>query len=151
MDFGIFVPCHRMDDSVSTREVYDQALETVRLADDAGFRIAWFPEHHLIHYYSCLHAQIEEQIAELKPARRPRWAVSRMTFVGETTAEALQAMEVVQISHRIFTHLFRNQATVKGGFTVPDPVDDEYPTETLLANLVAGTPEACVEKLRMYE
>jgi alkanesulfonate monooxygenase SsuD/methylene tetrahydromethanopterin reductase-like flavin-dependent oxidoreductase (luciferase family) len=303
MDFGIFVPCHRMDDSVSTRELYDQALEMVRLADDAGFRIAWFPEHHLIHYYSCpsplmfavkaaavtkqirvgaailvmpyynplrlageigladhltggrfeigvgrgafeyefdrfgidekigaarlregmeivhglltqedfsyegttcrfgpatsvprsrqqphppvwvaarspdtigwalrhgynllstpwrepfsrverLHAQIEEQIAEVKPARRPRWAVSRMTFVGESTAEALQAMEVIQISHRIFTHLFRNQATVKGGFTVPDPVEDEYPTETLLANLVAGTPEACVEKLRLYE
>lgn len=303
MDFGIFVPCHRMDDTVSTRELYDQALDMVRLADDAGFRIAWFPEHHLIQYYSCpsplmfavkaaavtsrirvgaavlvmpyynplrlageigladhltggrfeigvgrgafeyefdrfgidetigaarlregmevvqglltqedfayegttcrfgpatavprplqrphppvwvaarspdtigwalrqgynllstpwrepfarverLHAQIQELIAAVAPARRPLWAVSRMTFVGETTVEALEAMEVVRVSHRIFMHLFRNQATVKGGFTVPDPVEDEYPAETLLANLVAGTPETCVEKLRRYE
>jgi hypothetical protein len=52
MDFGLFVACHRFDESVSTREVYDQALEMVELADEAGFRIAWFPEHHLIHYIS---------------------------------------------------------------------------------------------------
>jgi len=47
MEFGPFVPCHRFDDRVSVAELYDQALEPVRLADDAGFTTAWFPEHHL--------------------------------------------------------------------------------------------------------
>src|SRR5438067_21846 len=53
MDFGLFVACHRFDESLSTSAVYEQALEMVELADQAGFRVAWFPEHHLIHYISC--------------------------------------------------------------------------------------------------
>src|SRR5712691_8198960 len=53
MDFGLFVACHRFDESPSSRDVYEQALEMVDLADEAGFRVAWFPEHHLIHYISC--------------------------------------------------------------------------------------------------
>jgi alkanesulfonate monooxygenase SsuD/methylene tetrahydromethanopterin reductase-like flavin-dependent oxidoreductase (luciferase family) len=32
-----------------------------------------------------------------------------------------------------------------------EPVDDEYSREQLLANLVAGSPETCVEKVREYE
>ena len=303
MDFGIFVPCHRMDDGVSTPELYAQAMDMVRLADDAGFRVAWFPEHHLVQYYSCpsplmfavkaaaltrrirvgaailvipyynplrlagelgmadvltggrleigvgrgafeyefdrfgidekigaarlregmevvqglltqedfsysgstisfgpatavprslqqphppiwvaarspdtirwalqqgydllstpwrepfsrvefLYNQTMQLVDEVQPAKRPRIAVSRMTFVGDTDGEALEAMRVIQVSHRIFTRLFRNQATVKGGFTTPEPVDDEYTAEQFLANLVAGSPESCVEKLTMYE
>ncbi len=53
MDFGLFVACHRLHDGIAAAEVFDQALEMVELADDAGFRTAWFPEHHLIHYISC--------------------------------------------------------------------------------------------------
>jgi alkanesulfonate monooxygenase SsuD/methylene tetrahydromethanopterin reductase-like flavin-dependent oxidoreductase (luciferase family) len=84
MDFGLFVACHRFDESLSARDVYDHALDAVRLADEAGFRTAWFPD-------------------------------------------------------------------VKGGFTPPDPVADEFTSEQLLANLVAGTPDVVVEKLRQYE
>src|SRR5436190_19832997 len=53
MDFGLFAACHRFDESLSASTLYEQALEMVELADEAGFRIAWFPEHHLIHYISC--------------------------------------------------------------------------------------------------
>lgn len=303
MDFGLFVPCHRLDDSVSQAEVFENALETVALAEDAGFRIAWFPEHHLIQYIACpsplmlavkaasrtrrirvgtaimvmpyynplrlageigmadiltegrleigvgrgafdyefsqfgvneqiaaqrlregmdivegllttddfeyhgesqsfgpatavpkplqkpyppvwvaarspdtirwaigrgysqlatpwrepfervetLYRQYQQIVADVRPATRPRFALSRMTFVGATDGEALEAMRWVQTHHRVFTRLFRNQATVKGGFAAPEPVEDEYPPERLLANLVAGSPETCVEKLRMYE
>jgi flavin-dependent trigonelline monooxygenase, oxygenase component len=303
MDFGLFVACHRFDDAVSTREVYDQALEMVELADEAGFRTAWFPEHHLIHYISspsplmfAVHAaartrrirlgtailvipyynplrlageigmadvltegrleigvgrgafeyefdrfRIDEHIAAARlrdgmaivrglltqedfayegetcsfgpatsvprplqqphppiwvaarspatitwaiangyhllstpwrepfarvetlyrqvrdlaaaagVARPPRFAVSRMSFVGSTDGEALEAMRPIQLNHRLFTGLFRNTATVTGGFAVPGPSGDEFDPEQLLANLVAGSPETVVEKLRMYE
>jgi alkanesulfonate monooxygenase SsuD/methylene tetrahydromethanopterin reductase-like flavin-dependent oxidoreductase (luciferase family) len=303
MDFGLFVACHRFDAALSARDVYDNALDAVRLADEAGFRTAWFPEHHLIQYIACpsplmmavnaaavtrrirvgaailvipyynplrlagelgmadvltggrleigvgrgafeyefdrfgiderigaarlregmevvqglltqddfaftgetirfgpatavprplqqphppiwvaarspdtirwalqhgydllatpwrepfsrvqaLHAQVEALVAEVKPVRRPRLAVSRMSFVAETRDEALRAMEAIRVNHRIFTRLFRNQAEVKGGFTRPDPVADEFTAEQLLANLVAGTPDDVVEKLRQYE
>jgi len=303
MDFGLFVACHRFDESPSTSEVYEQALEMVEFADQAGFRIAWFPEHHLIHYISCpsplmmavkaasrttrirlgtailvipyynplrlagelgmadiltggrleigvgrgafeyefdrfrideriaaarlrdgmavvqgllthddfsydgetcsfgpatavpkplqtphppiwvaarspdtikwaigngynllstpwrepfsrvetLYRQVQALVAEVKPARLPRFAVSRMTFVGSSDGEALDAMRVIQTNHRIFTALFRNQADVKRGFTAAEPVGDEFTPEQLLANLVAGSPETCVEKLKCYE
>jgi alkanesulfonate monooxygenase SsuD/methylene tetrahydromethanopterin reductase-like flavin-dependent oxidoreductase (luciferase family) len=303
MDFGIFVPCHRVDESVSTQELYRQALEQVQLAEQAGMRIAWFPEHHLVHYYSCpsplmfavkaaaatrrirlgtailvipyynplrlagelgmadiltdgrleigvgrgafeyefdrfgidehigaarlregmeiiqglltqddftysgetisfgpatavpkplqrpyppiwvaarspdtvkwavqqgysllatpwrepfarvefLYGNVQKIVNDVKPARRPRFAVSRMTFVGRTREEALAGMEPIQTSHRIFTKLFRNQATVKGGFTKVEPVEDEFSAEQLLANLTAGTPDEVVEKLKQYE
>src|SRR5207249_3723101 len=98
-----------------------------------------------------LYNQFTQLVEELRPARKPKFALSRMTFVGSTDGEALEAMGVVQVHHRIFTRLMRNQATVKGGFTAPEPVEDEYGPERLLANLVAGSPETCVEKLRLYE
>src|SRR5215470_3106467 len=303
MDFGLFVACHRFDESPSTSDVYEQALEMVEFADQAGFPIAWFPEHHLIHYISCpsplmmavkaasrttrirlgtailvipyynplrlagelgmadiltggrleigvgrgafeyefdrfridehiaaarlrdgmavvqgllthddfsydgetcsfgpatavpkplqtphppiwvaarspdtikwaigngynllstpwrepfsrvetLYRQVQALVAEVKPARLPRFAVSRMTFVGSSDGEALDAMRVIQTNHRIFTALFRNQADVKRGFTAAEPVGDEFTPEQLLANLVAGSPETCVEKLKCYE
>jgi alkanesulfonate monooxygenase SsuD/methylene tetrahydromethanopterin reductase-like flavin-dependent oxidoreductase (luciferase family) len=47
--------------------------------------------------------------------------------------------------------LFKNQADVKGGFTEPEPVEDEYSREQLLENLVAGSPTTCLEKVRAYE
>ena len=53
MDFGIFIPCHRLDDSVSERETINNALEIAQLADEAGFSVAWFPEHHLVQYIAC--------------------------------------------------------------------------------------------------
>ncbi len=46
---------------------------------------------------------------------------------------------------------FRNQAEVKRGFASAEPVGDEFTPEQLLANLVAGSPETCVEKLKRYE
>jgi flavin-dependent trigonelline monooxygenase, oxygenase component len=303
MDFGLFAACHRFDESLSTAAVYEQALEMVELADEAGFRVAWFPEHHLIHYISCpsplmmavkaasrterirlgtailvipyynplrlageigmadvltggrleigvgrgafeyefdrfgideriaaarlrdgmavvrglltqddfsyagetcsfgpatavprprqsphppiwvaarspdtirwaidsgynllstpwrepfsrvetLHAQVRALVAEVKPPVAPRFAVSRMTFVGATDGEALDAMSAIQTNHRLFTRLFRNQADVRRGFTAPEPVGDEFTPEQLLANLVAGSPETCVDKLKQYE
>ena len=303
MDFGLFAACHRFDESLSTAAVYEQALEMVELADEAGFRVAWFPEHHLIHYISCpsplmmavhaasrterirlgtailvipyynplrlagelgmadvltggrleigvgrgafeyefdrfgideriaaarlrdgmaivrgllteddfsykgetcsfgpatavprplqrpyppiwvaarspdtikwaihhgynllstpwrepfsrvetLYNQVKGLVAEVKPPVPPRFAVSRMTFVGATDGEALDAMRAIQTNHRLFTGLFRNQADVKRGFASAEPVGDEFTPEQLLANLVAGSPETCVEKLKRYE
>ena len=303
MDFGLFVPCHRFDAKVSVQELYRQMQDMVSLADEAGFKTAWFPEHHLVQYfvspsplmwmvnaagrtkrirlgaailvipyynplrlageigmadhlcdgrleigvgrgafeYEFDRFGITEQIgaerlregmeiveglltqddfsyrgktcsfgpatAVPRPLQQPhppiwvaarspdtiawamrrgynllttpwrdpfsriakhhaavmdiakaegittppRLAVSRMTYVGSSDGDALDAMADIQVSHRIFMRLFTNQAEVKGGFTEPVPVDDEYPKEQLLENLVAGSAATCVEKVRQYE
>jgi alkanesulfonate monooxygenase SsuD/methylene tetrahydromethanopterin reductase-like flavin-dependent oxidoreductase (luciferase family) len=97
------------------------------------------------------HEQVMQIAAEVGVTKPPKLAVSRMTFVGATDGDALEAMADIQVSHRIFMRLFRNEATVKGGFTLPEPVDDEYSREQLMENLVAGSPATCVEKVRAYE
>ena len=303
VDFGLFVPCHRIDASSSQKEVIDRALEMAEFADEAGFQTAWFPEHHLIQYIACpsplmlavkaaertkrirlgtailvipyynplrlageigladlltdgrlelgvgrgafqyqfdrfgvdekiasrrlvegmeivegllqhndfeyrseglsfgpstavpkplqeprppiwvagrsadtvrwavergynqlatpwrepferveaIYKQFKEIVDAVRPSKRPKFGLSRMTYVGETDEEACNAMRDVQIHHRIFTRLFTNTATVSGGFAAPDPVQDEYSRERLAGNLVAGSPETCINKLRMYE
>ena len=88
---------------------------------------------------------------EVQPVKRPKYAVSRMSYVADTDGAALDAMKMVTQHHRIFTHLFTGTAQVHGGFTVPDPVENEYSEERLLENLVAGSPDTCVEKLGRYE
>lgn len=303
MDFGLFIPCHRLDDSATEREVINRAVQMAELAEEAGFTTVWFPEHHMIQYIACpsplmlaikvasrtkrirvgtaimvlpyydprrlageigladvltdgrlelgfgrgafkyeferfgidevsgaarlresmevLHGLMTEeefefhgetisfgpstavprplqkphppvwiaarsrdtvkwalargyhQIAtpwrepfervarsfeqfseveqEVKPATPSKYAVSRMSFVGETDGEALKAMRVVTQHHRIWTRLFTGRAEVHGGFVVPDPVEDEYSEERLFDHLLAGAPDTCVEKLRRYE
>ena len=97
------------------------------------------------------HEQVTQIAAAVGASKSPTLAVSRMTYVGKTDGDALDAMADIQVSHRIFTHLFKNQADVKGGFTEPEPGEDEYSREQLLENLVAGSPATCVEKVRAYE
>ena len=303
MDFGIFIPCHRLDDSVSEKDTFANALEVAKLADEAGFRIAWFPEHHLVQYIACpsplmlavaaaartkrirvgtaimvipyynplrlageigladilcegrleiglgrgafsyefdrfgvneeiasrrlrdgmevldgllkpddfefrgkslsfgpstavpkpvqrphppiwvagrsadttrwtiehgynqlatpwresfervelSYRQFTKTVDEVRPVKRPKYGLSRMTYVGADEDDALRAMSDVQTHHRIFTRLFTNTAVVERGFTRPDPVEDEYSREKLRDNLVAGSAATCVEKLRRYE
>jgi alkanesulfonate monooxygenase SsuD/methylene tetrahydromethanopterin reductase-like flavin-dependent oxidoreductase (luciferase family) len=298
MDFGIFIPCHRLDDSISEQDTIADALEVTKLAEQAGFSTAWFPEHHLVQYIACpsplmlavaaaartrrirvgtailvvpyydprrlageigladilcdgrleiglgrgafnyefdrfgvdehiaaqrlrdgmevidgllkrdnfeyegrtstvvpkplqrphppmwvacrspdttrwaiergynllatpwrepferverLYRQFSRIADEVRPAKRPKFAISRMTYVGADDDEALRAMQDVQTHHRVFTRLFNNTATVERGYTRPDPVEDEYSAELLLDNLVAGSATTCVEKLRRYE
>jgi len=125
--------------------------DTIKWAIGHGYGLLSTPWREPFARVETLYRQYQQIVADVRPATRPRFALSRMTFVGATDGEALEAMRWVQTHHRVFTRLFRNQATVKGGFAAPEPVEDEYPPERLLANLVAGSPETCVEKLRMYE
>jgi flavin-dependent trigonelline monooxygenase, oxygenase component len=60
-------------------------------------------------------------------------------------------VSIAELYDQALMRLFKNQAVVKGGFTEPEPVEDEYTKEQLLENLVAGSPATCVEKVRAYE
>ena len=304
MEFSLFVPCHRFDSAVSEREVLGLALRSAEMADEAGFRTVWFPEHHMVQYIACpsplqlavaaaqrtkrvrvgtaiivlpyydprrlageigmadvlsegrlevgfgrgafqyefdrfgidpgigtarLHegmdiiegllsqedfeyrgetisfgpstsvprplqkphppiwisgrspesirwllgrgynqlatpwresfSYVEEnygQFTRLRDEVAPKgkqlkYGISRMSFVGETDGEARDAMRDVAVNHRAFTRLFTNTAAVKGGFVQADPVDNEFTEEALFNNLVAGSPETVIEKLKAYE
>ncbi len=48
MKFHIAINLERMDDSASMPEVRDHTLDMVKMADRAGFEIAWAAEHHAL-------------------------------------------------------------------------------------------------------
>ena len=50
MEFGLFNLLSRRDESQTINSIVEEAAETVKLADQAGFTTAWFPEHHYSNY-----------------------------------------------------------------------------------------------------
>ena len=53
MKFGLFNLMTQLDRSTSTREIVADTVSMVQLADDIGFDIAWFAEHHFSNYSIC--------------------------------------------------------------------------------------------------
>jgi alkanesulfonate monooxygenase SsuD/methylene tetrahydromethanopterin reductase-like flavin-dependent oxidoreductase (luciferase family) len=50
MDFGQFNLMSYRTPGTPTAEVYDLAVEQVKAADQAGFAVSWFAEHHFSNY-----------------------------------------------------------------------------------------------------
>ena len=50
MEFGIFNLISRRSENQTISGIIEEAGETVKLADQAGFSTAWFPEHHYSNY-----------------------------------------------------------------------------------------------------
>ncbi len=48
MKFHLAINLERMDDSLDMRDVRDHTLEMVKIADRAGFEVAWAAEHHAL-------------------------------------------------------------------------------------------------------
>lgn len=126
--------------------------ESMRWIASRGYNQLATPWREPFSYVEESYGQFSRIRDEAAPeGKTPKYAISRMSFVGETDGEALDAMKDVAINHRAFTRLFTNTATVKGGFVQADPVEGEYSDDKLLANLVAGSPETVIEKLKAYE
>ena len=53
MEFGIFNLMGSRDPEKPTAEVFAEVAEQTRLADEFGYAIAWFAEHHFSNYCLC--------------------------------------------------------------------------------------------------
>jgi len=53
MHLGLFSLMPQRDRNKSARRVYSEMAEQVKLAEAAGFEIAWFAEHHFSNYCLC--------------------------------------------------------------------------------------------------
>ena len=53
MEFGIFNLMGSRDPAKPTAEVFAEVAEQARLADEFGYKVAWFPEHHFSNYCRC--------------------------------------------------------------------------------------------------
>jgi len=87
---------------------------------------------------------------------RPRFMTMRHTGVYAKRGGEAPFIAAIQRQGRQFENLFRALAPVVEGFPLdPDPAlltnQAEYAAECLMQNLVLGTPDEVIEKLRRYE
>ena len=87
---------------------------------------------------------------------RPTWALMRHTAVYDSADQWMVPVEAAQRQLSQFENLFKNLGDVHNGFPRTIPMDQvanaaDYEPVTLSENLVFGTPDEVVAKLRRYQ
>ena len=100
--------------------------------------------------------RFEDALAKAPGVTRPRFMTMRHAGVYEKPQDADVFCQAVARQGARFENLFKNLAPVIDGFPQPAPPElltnqDQYARETVLANLMFGTPDQVIEKLKPYE
>jgi len=100
--------------------------------------------------------QFDASVAAHPGAATPTWALMRHTAVYGSPDEWMVPVEVAQRQLSQFENLFKNLGDVENGFPAAIPMDRvanaaDYEPTTLSENLVFGTPDEVIAKLRRYE
>jgi len=100
--------------------------------------------------------QFDASVAAHPGAATPMWALMRHTAVYDSPDEWMVPVEAAQRQLSQFENLFKNLGDVHEGFPKAIPMDQvanaaDYEPTTLSQNLVFGTPEEVIAKLKRYE
>ena len=100
--------------------------------------------------------QFDESVAAHPNHDAPTWALMRHTAVYDSADEWMVPVEAARRQLSQFENLFKNLGDVEDGFPRAIPMEEvanaaEYEPRSLSENLVFGTPDEVIEKLRMYE
>lgn len=100
--------------------------------------------------------RMDDAMAAHPEAPRPVFAMMRHTSVYEDDAGRTASIEAVQSILGQFENLFRNLGDVVNGFPKQIALEslanrDEYNAEMLEENLMFGSPEVVIEKLKRYQ
>ena len=101
-------------------------------------------------------SRFEDALAASPGVARPRFMTMRATGIYEKPGEADVFIQSIQRQGRQFENLFRKLAPIVNGFPQePDPAllvnQAEYESANLLQNLILGTPDEAIAKLKPYE
>jgi len=101
-------------------------------------------------------ARLDEAIAKNDGVYTGQWAVMRHTSVYETDADRQNAIDSIRVQLSQFGNLLMKSGDVINGFPEQVPLDSlegnaRVDPEMLEENLMFGTPDQVVEKLRGYE
>ncbi len=101
-------------------------------------------------------SQLDEAIAAHPDAHRPTFALMRHTALYEDAAGREAAIKAIQRVLGQFENLFRNPGDVNNGFPKQIPLEEltdreQHKAEMLEENLMFGSPEDVIAKLRRYE
>lgn len=101
-------------------------------------------------------AHLDDAVAKAQAAQRPRMTAMRYSAVWANERDADLYVRSMQRQSAQFENLFKQLGAVTNGFAKEVDLDslahrDEYRPETLRENLMFGTPDEVIAKLREYE
>ncbi|KRO89671.1 MAG: luciferase [Rhodobacter sp. BACL10 MAG-121220-bin24] len=100
--------------------------------------------------------RLSEAMTNNPGSRRPVMAMMRHTAVYEKTSDWMVPVHAAQRQLSQFENLFKNMDNVTNGFPKGIPLNQlgnraEYDPEMLSQNLMFGTPEQIISKLKLYQ
>lgn len=101
-------------------------------------------------------ARMAEALANNPGAKRPTMAMMRHTAVYDRKEDWMVPVRAAQRQLSQFENLFKNMGDVENGFPKSIPFDQlgnraEYDPEMLSRNLMFGTPDEVIAKLKLYQ
>ncbi|HMS96892.1 MAG TPA: LLM class flavin-dependent oxidoreductase [Tabrizicola sp.] len=101
-------------------------------------------------------ARMAEALANNPGKKRPIMAMMRHTAVYDRKEDWMVPVRAAQRQLSQFENLFKNMGDVENGFPKSIPFDQlgnraEYDPEMLSRNLMFGTPDEVIEKLKLYQ
>lgn len=101
-------------------------------------------------------SRLQEAVDNNPGKPRPKIAMMRHTAVYDRPGDRDVPMAAARVQLGQFENYFKNQGDVTNGFAKPIPLESlenraEYDSDMLAENLMFGTPEQVVEKLKKYE
>ena len=99
---------------------------------------------------------LDEAVEKANNGFRPTFAMMRHTAVYDNQNDRFEAIRAIQTVLGQFENLFRNMDDVHNGFPKKIPLDElqgreQYQPDMLEENLLFGTPDTVIEKLKRYE
>ena len=100
--------------------------------------------------------RLDEALAANPGCERPTFALMRHTAVYDNPRDRETAIEAIQTVLGQFENLFRNLGDVENGFPRKIPLNelaerDQYQPDMLEENLMFGSPEEVIAKLKRYQ
>jgi flavin-dependent trigonelline monooxygenase, oxygenase component len=100
--------------------------------------------------------RLNDAVAANPGAKRPVMAMMRHTAVYDRAEDWMVPVRAAQRQLSQFENLFKNMGDVANGFPKAIPLDQlgnraEYDPEMLRRNLMFGTPDEVIEKLKQYQ
>ncbi len=130
--------------------------ETFGWAIENGYNIMTTPLQRPFSDIEFLARKLATAIAERNPAHKPRFMALRRGCVYESPGDWTRVVPVVMEYAQKFQSLFHNKRGVIDGFPERVRLEDMPPSpdlapEAIRENLMFGTPDEVVRKLKMYE
>ena len=100
--------------------------------------------------------QLDEAIAKADNGWNPRFALMRHACIYDNASDRNDALNAIRTLLSQFENLFRNSGNVVNGFPASIPLDElegreQYDPAMLEENLMFGSPDTVVQKLKRYE